>query len=534
LVFRWFVPYLQFAQQIDVQVLIRVDAAIEIGSGHVMRCLTLADELHSEGVEVHFICRDFPGQMADLIRRRGHAVTLLPAPDVGYEPRVDDPMHAHWLGLSWERDAEDVERLLEGNRADWLIVDHYAIDRRWHKRLRSLSDRIMVIDDLADRKLDCDLLLDQTYGRSEDAYRPLTPNCCELLVGARYALLRPEFARLRPDALDKRDRFGAINCIMVSMGSMDPDNVTAQVLEVLALVDWPAKPLVNVVLGGSAPHLQAVKEQSDANNLQINILTDVADMADLMLEADLAIGAGGTTSWERCCMGLPALVAGVAQNQREVLRQLGKDGAMIDLGCCSNLSIAGTVEVIGRLLSDNHLLHEMSNKAFTICDGLGVHWVGLTLYPLRTYDGKNVRMRDIHIGDAGIIYRWQQAPETRRYANNPQVPAWEEHVNWMEGKIQEIGSYFWMIMYGEMPAGVLRLDPMLGPDGETGLLISIFVAPEMYRLGLGRCALTITQRTFPNDILFAEILPTNRASRALFESVGFVPREHNLFVWTSS
>ena len=531
MVFRWFVPCLRFVQQIDVQVLIRVDASIQIGSGHVMRCLTLADELHREGLEVHFICRNFPGQMEDVIRKRGHSVTLLSAPKMEYEPAADDPAHAHWLGLSWERDAEEVERSFSGNKVDWLIVDHYAIDRRWHKRLRSLAGRIMVIDDLADRKLDCDLLLDQTYGRSEEVYRPLVPDHCRMLLGAGYALLRPEFARLRSKALDKRRRVGSVMNVMISMGSMDPDNVTGQVLDGLALVDWPVKPLVNVVLGGSAPHLQTVREQSDAHDLQIKVLTDVTNMAELMLEADFSIGAGGATSWERCCMGLPALVAGIAVNQREILRQLGEVGALIDLGNCNCLSAATIANEIGRLLSDELLPHKMSNNAFAVCDGLGVQLVGLALYPLLARDGNSIGLRDVHIGDARIIHKWQQAPETRRYANNPQVPEWEGHVRWMNAKIQEVGSYFWIIKHGDASAGVLRLDPMQGPDGDSGRLISILVAPEKYRLGLGRGVLSIAQHIFTDDILFAEILPANQASRALFESVGFVRQERNLFVW---
>jgi len=514
-----------------VKVIFRVDASIQIGSGHVMRCLTLADELRSQGAQVHFICRDLHGHMENVIQGLGYIVTLLPAPAKEFTPTADDPAHAHWLGLSWEQDAEEVEHSFSGDKADWLIVDHYAIEKRWHKRLRASAKRIMVIDDLADRMLDCDLLLDQIYARSEELYRPLVPNQCRLLLGTRYAMLRPEFVRLRADADGRRNQGKSPRNVMVSMGGMDPDNVTGLVLDALAQVNWLVKPVVNVVLGESAPHLRAIRELSYSHELQINVLTNVNNMAELMLEADLAIGAGGATSWERCCLGLPSLVIGVAMNQSEILRQLAEVGAVVNLGCCKPQSTDTIANEIERLLRDHLLLDKMSSRAFAVCDGLGVHWVGLALFPQYARDGAIIGLRDIHSGDTEIIHEWQQAPATRRYANNPQIPEWDEHVRWMDVKINEIFSYSWMIMHGKTPAGMLRLDPMQGPDGNSGRLISILIAPEKYRLGLAQGALSIAQRIFSDDTLFAEILPANQASRALFEGVGFVHLERNLFVW---
>ncbi|MFC1843863.1 UDP-2,4-diacetamido-2,4,6-trideoxy-beta-L-altropyranose hydrolase [Thermodesulfobacteriota bacterium] len=310
------------------KIVIRADASIQIGSGHIMRCLTLANELKIHGAKVQFICRNFPGQMKDLIHQHSHQVTLLPPSAPGDKPESENPAQINWLGVPLQQDAEDTIKAMGNKTIDWLIVDHYGINHLWHKTLRNYTNKIMVIDDLADRKLNCDLLLDQTYGRKDKTYNYYVPEGCKVLLGSIYALLRPEFALLRPKALTKRKSYNGIKCILVCMGGADPNNFTGKVLDGLSEIEWKQEPLVNVVLGGKAPHLSSIIKQAKSHHQKINVLSDVKNMAELMLEADLAIGAGGTTSWERCALGLPALIAVLAENQKLIASTLENLGAL--------------------------------------------------------------------------------------------------------------------------------------------------------------------------------------------------------------
>jgi UDP-2,4-diacetamido-2,4,6-trideoxy-beta-L-altropyranose hydrolase len=281
----------------------RADASLDIGSGHVIRCLTMADELRRKNATIQFVCRDFQGHLCHIIESRGYKPVLLPEAN-GSRTNEAVPIHAAWLGADWQTDAEETKAVIGDKPADWLIVDHYAIDSRWHAHLRDSVSHIMVIDDLADRRLDCDILLDQTFGRNGGDYDLLVPKGCKILAGSQFALLRPEFAMAREQALRRRREFRGVSQILVSMGGVDPTNVTGIVLDVLALMVWKnGHPRVEVVLGSSAPHLEGIREKVASHPLPVSLRVDTPDMASLMSVADLAIGAAGTTSWERCCLG---------------------------------------------------------------------------------------------------------------------------------------------------------------------------------------------------------------------------------------
>ena len=305
----------------------RADASLRIGSGHVMRCLTLADNLRARGHQSRFLLRPHAGHLADAIRERGHAVALLPtatAAQVADDPQA--PPHADWLGASWTEDAAACLALLQDERPDWLVADHYALDARWEALLAPACGRIMVIDDLADRPHACDLLLDQNLGRRAQDYRALLPENCAVLAGERYALLRPEFAALRDASLARREA-PAMRNILVSMGGVDQDDATTAVLDGIAAAGLPDGVRVTVISGREAPWLDKVRHRAAAMSLPTEVLAGVHDMARRMTEADLAIGAAGGTAWERCCLGLPSIVVVLADNQRRGAEALARAGA---------------------------------------------------------------------------------------------------------------------------------------------------------------------------------------------------------------
>jgi len=334
-----------------MNIFIRTDASINIGTGHVMRCLTLADELRQNGADINFICREGPGNLISHIENRWYKVHRLPG-EIDIET---DRKLTNKILLNYE------------NNPDWLIIDHYEIDISWEHPLRKYAKRLMVIDDLASRKHDCDLLLDQNYGNNEGRYNGLVPENCIQLLGPEYALLRPQFQMARGN-LKKRD--SGINRILVFMGGADSKNVTSKALRAIHMLGR-SDIVVDVVIGNLNPYHDEIKIlTSKIPNTSCHY--NVENMAELILAADLCIGAGGTTTWERCCVGLPAITIILAENQKNISEGLDKDGALINLGWHQNVTENNIKEVIKGLIEDPQRMASMSDKSRQLVDGEGV------------------------------------------------------------------------------------------------------------------------------------------------------------------
>lgn len=357
----------------------RVDSSRIIGLGHLMRCLTLANALREGGGQCLFVMRNHEGNAARIVKREGHDVAMLPAETVAADQdSADDlPKHAAWLGARWDEDARQTLFELSGRPFDWLVVDHYGIDFRWQKMLRAHVGNIMVIDDLADRRHDCDVLLDQTYGRNAADYGQLTPQGCKVLAGSQYAVLRPEFAALRAYSLARRAN-SKLERILISMGGTDPDNVTVDVLAALKLSPLPTSCTIDVVLGSGAPCVDAVRQVAAEMPWPTTVRVDVSDMAQLMAGADLAIGAAGATSWERCCLGVPSIIFVLAENQRMVADNMEEVGAAVVLSSAAGL-LGKLRDCVSVLVKSPDLRSSLSAIAATLTDGNGAMRVSACL-----------------------------------------------------------------------------------------------------------------------------------------------------------
>ena len=326
-----------------MQVLVRADAGRDLGTGHVMRCLTLLEAL---GAQALFVCTDMAGHMAELITARGHRAHLLAA---RITPEQDAALTA-----------------VHAADADLVIVDHYGLDATWE---RMMPVPVMVIDDLADRAHDCVLLLDQNLGRSDADYDGLVPDACLRLTGPHYALLRPEFAAARTAALTARAaRSGSARNIMVAMGGTDAPDATGWVIGQLAQMDLPQGLDVTVVLGATAPHLDAVRAGLHRLPCTSELLVGTDRMAALMAQSDLAIGAAGSTSWERCALGLPTVIVVIADNQIEGARALAASGAARQVVLRADVPLQ---QAVAPLLVDGEIRAQMAQAAAALCDGAG-------------------------------------------------------------------------------------------------------------------------------------------------------------------
>lgn len=474
-----------------MKVIFRADASHEIGSGHIYRLLTLSDALRSIGWNCAFACTSETLMIVPALKNKG--VAILP-PDA-------------------------VEA------CDLLVIDHYGLDKDYEEQARGWAKRIAVIDDLADRSHDCDVLLDMTYGRKQNDYRDLLPDDCTVLCGTEYALLRPQFTQARPASLECRKNLNSPPRVLVSLGSTNLHDVTGTVLKALAGYQGQ-KLAMDVVMGSGAFAYDEVKALTQNIPLHEVVLhTDTPHMADLMMQADLAIGAGGTSSWERCCLGLPTLLVELADNQSMIADQLDQAGAVINLGRLGNFDPANFVQIMDDLLNSRETLGRMSAKASAICDGRGSERVLPWLMADKSTKGENtVRLRWLEARDEDILLNWQSEPETRRYARTSAPPTPEEHAAWLERKLADTQSFPYLILTDGLEAGHIRLD-----NRGAFFEVSILIDPAYYGMGIALAALELLHDLHNDKIIRAEVLPQNEASQALFQKAGYKTDQDNWY-----
>ncbi len=352
-----------------MRIAMRIDASRRIGIGHAMRCCALADAMANRGAHIRFICRLVPPSIQSLLASKGHEVVVL---EGGGSPEfLDDPARAGLQSFSQGRDAVQSVCALADANWDWLIVDHYGLDAGWESVLREATvGRVMVIDDLADREHDCDVLLDQNlYSNLGGRYADRVSAKTQLLLGPKYALLRKEFRRLREDV---RPRNGPVRRILVMFGGADSFDLTGRALEALDRfrgTDFS----VDVVVGAEHPRRMETEAICAERGHACHVQT--TRMAELMAAADLALGAGGSASWERCCLGLPSICASFADNQYAISEALCDTGACVFVGDQDAVTPAKFELEIMALSADPDRLKRMSSQAYSLVDGWGAERV---------------------------------------------------------------------------------------------------------------------------------------------------------------
>ncbi|WP_188624389.1 UDP-2,4-diacetamido-2,4,6-trideoxy-beta-L-altropyranose hydrolase [Caldalkalibacillus thermarum] len=343
-----------------MNIAIRVDASLEMGTGHVMRCLTLAELLRNKGASLYFICRLLKGNLVEIIQAKGFKVYTLPKPS---QHQIVKKLnnHSHWLGVDWRVDADETLEAIQKSKKkmDILISDHYALQKEWEQYLRPIVKKIMVIDDLADRPHDCDYLLDQNYYQNMFIrYKNLIPPQCKVFLGPKYALLRKEFLQ---EAKQLRKRDGSIKRILIFFGGSDYHNMTEKALR--ALLKLKKKDIViDIVVGQNYLYHQKLKELCFKFKF-INYHRQVNNIAQLMNMADLCIGAGGITTWERCYMGLPTILISVAKNQELIAQNLSQAKAVMYLGSYLNVTQEKILKTVLYLIKNPQEVKELSKRS---------------------------------------------------------------------------------------------------------------------------------------------------------------------------
>lgn len=343
------------------KIVFRVDSGFNIGSGHLMRCITLANNLRVQGeVECTFITRDNIGNFNEIIIQNDFNHLLLGGPELN--DKIDN--YSQWLGTSQGNDAKQTLSLLKKNdldRIDILVVDHYALDIKWEIVFRSITHKIIVIDDLANRKHDCDILLDQNIAPNyETRYDNLIPLNSKKFLGIAYCLLREDFI-IAKKSIEPRDK---LNNIVIFFGGVDKDNATLHLLTTLR-EKLKVFVLVNVIVGKSNPFKHQVEEFCKEYE-NCRYLEQLTNMAEIFSKSDLAIGAGGATTGERIFLGLPSIVYTLADNQVEVTKYLHEKNYITFLGDQSEIETSNIISVLDKYIDSPNLLKEQSKRLLTV------------------------------------------------------------------------------------------------------------------------------------------------------------------------
>jgi UDP-2,4-diacetamido-2,4,6-trideoxy-beta-L-altropyranose hydrolase len=407
------------------------------------------------------------------------------------------------------------QRLPHGT--DILVVDHYGRDAAFERACRPWAERVVVIDDLADRPHEADIVVDA--GNRGDVYRALVPSSCRVLAGPRYAIVHASFRAARKSSLLRRDG-RPVERVLVAFGQVDPPNATMRAIEALAMANFDGH--IDVAIGSAAPNLSGLRARvSDRTHLHI----DAADMAGLMTGADLAIGAGGSTAWERCCVGLPTILVEIATNQRGIIAAVAAAGAGVDAGGVDGGLVGRMAERVRDLLRRDTARKEMAERGTRYVDGRGASRIFIAAVgPRLLRDGSAVELRPAEADDEAWLLELQQKPATRQFANDPSPPTEEGHRRWFESTLADDCRHLLVVTCNGRRAGMLRFD--LGPDAAR---VSIAVDPDFHRRGVGSAALALAGRAMPGLVLEAEILPKNAASEALFSAGGYRQVSEKLF-----
>ncbi|HSR30804.1 MAG TPA: UDP-2,4-diacetamido-2,4,6-trideoxy-beta-L-altropyranose hydrolase [Anaerolineae bacterium] len=477
----------------DSALLIRADASAQMGTGHVMRCLALAQAWQETGATVCFV---------------------LATPALAIEARLsDEGMGTTILDTAPgnKSDAEQTIVLAEEVGAEWVVVDGYQFDAPYQRAIKETGLRLLFVDDYghADHYY-ADLVLNQNIYARESLYNK-REEYTRLLLGTRYALLRREFWTWRGW---RREIPAVARKVLVTMGGADPENVTGKVIKALNQVDVDGLEAV-VIMGGSNPHYGELHAVAEGLPFSVRLERNVSNMPELMAWADVAISAGGSTCWELALLGLPAAVLVLAENQRPIAEGLDTAGVVLNLGWNRGLSSVSLAEAVERLLLAGDARAEMARRGRQIVDGHGAGRVAEILAE------PSVRAREANRDDVQVLFQWTNDPLVRQMSFHQEPIPWEEHRRWFERVTSDPGTVLLIVELLEKGKWNRCGQVRIANNG----IVSISLSAEYRGRGLGvqalKSAITFPGTRLHNGVLRAYIKPENMPSKRIFERVGF-------------
>jgi UDP-2,4-diacetamido-2,4,6-trideoxy-beta-L-altropyranose hydrolase len=479
-----------------MKLLIRADATIQMGTGHLMRCLALAQAVKHQGGIVYFAIFACPVPLQKRLIAEEFKLRYL----LGCE-------------LGSLLDAQKTAQFAEQLQCDWVCVDGYQFGADYQQSLSTLGRRSIVLDDYGHSSFYyADLVLNQNLSAQKNLYQNRHPNTT-LLLGIRYTLLREEFWQWRGW---QRQISKVANRILITLGGSDPNNTTAWILEAFQNIQDQIFN-ITVIVGNSNPHRNALIKQVQHSIHEVDLVFDTTDMPNYLVNVDLAISAGGSTTWELAFLGLPSIIVTLADNQKAIAQALHDQGIAISVGAASELNPRQFVNVVQQLANNPEQRQVMSQKGQALIDGEGVDRVIMAM------QGDRIRLRPAKWQDCEQIWQWANESTTRQASFQSKPIPWEEHVQWFRQKLEEVNSIFWIAIDAQdCSIGQVRFDPI----STDVMQISLSVAPNARNQGFGVEMLkAAVQQIFCNSKIIAIsawIKPENSASIRTFEMVQFI------------
>jgi len=492
-----------------MRIAFRVDASDKIGVGHIVRCQSLARAMLERGASVLFIARHVTAGMREALERDGCALALLPAANL--RPADGDNSYGAWLGVTEDVDAAQTLEILTDYLPAAVVVDHYALSQSWERQMRAIAARVVAIDDIA-RTHDCDVLIDQNLSHApQERYEGRVPANCKLLLGPHYALLQPDYAAA---ATRGGDGSGAVKRIAVFFGGADSCNMTAKTLEALSAPQFNGV-TVDIVIGAANSNADTIKKLA-ALRADTHIVQPRATLAAIFATADIAIGAGGTTAWERCSCGVPSIIVSIADNQVPGSTALAEAGIARYLGDQSTVGVESLRASIEALIADESARREMSRAGRLLVDGWGARRVAEVIAPSPV---EALAVRRATARDRAFLYRLANDPTVRAQSFNSAEIAWEDHVAWFADKISDPNTHLYILTAHGLAVGVIRFD-ISGPTATLNYALEAVGRGRKWGAVLVQLGLYELATVWTGEV-HAAVKADNLASRLIFEKLGF-------------
>lgn len=475
----------------------RVDANTEIGYGHLMRCIAMAQELRLLKIEVSFLVSKPSENIKKRLKDEGLACIPVKAVPGSIE------------------DAGEIVKYANSVKASWIGVDGYQFNEKYQKFLKNKKFSLFFIDDYGHcGHYFADMVLNQNISAAENYYKS-REDYTELLLGTDYVLLRKEF---RAYGNFKRKISGKAKKILITIGGSDPYNITLKALE--GVRKTGLKNLeVKIVAGGANPNVTEIENFACKSGLglKVEVLKDVRDMSEIMAWADIAVSGGGSTCWELALLGLPMLVTAWADNQKPIAAALGKKDIAVNLGWHEKIAAGDIAKELKKLILSSELRKKMSENGQKTIDGMSTRRVVDTLLI------KSIVMRNVKRNDCRLLWKWVNDPAVRKASYKSDFIPLEEHMEWFKKHLKDSNSYHFIAsdMNGE-PLGQVRFDLK-----NTGLEVAISIAPEKRGMGYApliiRKGLMELKKKLPDfKTVTAFIKLDNTASLRSFEKARFI------------
>ncbi|MEL6706958.1 MAG: UDP-2,4-diacetamido-2,4,6-trideoxy-beta-L-altropyranose hydrolase [Pseudomonadota bacterium] len=487
--------------------LFRVDASQEMGTGHVCRCLALAHALRTQGEEVAFVTRALGLDTHGVIESEGFRVlATLPRPGGAFAP---DPAISHsvWGQVPQDQDAVETVEAARNWAPDWVVVDSYAFDARWHRKVaRGLSCPIAAIDDLADRALDCDCVIDHTHA-SDHQHKyanVIGSDRTRVLGGPRFGLLGPAYAHAEQYAFSDR-----VRSIGVFMGGVDAGGHSITALEAIEAAGFNGP--VEVVSTSANPGLATLREKILARpNRTLSL--DRPNLADFYARHDVQIGAGGGAAWERCCIGVPTLLVVVADNQRSVAEALA---AKEVVALAEEPTTKAMTDALLNLVENSEKRRSLVENSRALVDGRGAERVALAL------SSETLSVRSARHSDARLMFEWRNHPATRTVSFQSEPLDWGDHKAWLDRVLDDPTRLLFIGEIGNRPVGVIRFDFEASRPPPRRAEVSLYCDPNLHGLGLGSALLRAGEAAADPALIEARVVEGNSASHRLFAKCGY-------------